>query len=90
MAASGARPESRGVSHWYRMGKLVRNYWIRAHSENGSCNEVFGSFRLGVGSYSPWRGEKRVPLTPKAFDVVRCLMERADQLVSQGEILDAP
>src|SRR5256885_5677051 len=49
----------------------------------------FHSFRLDVVNHCVWRGEHRVPLTPKAFDVLRYLVEHADRLVTQDEILGA-
>jgi len=38
---------------------------------------------------SLWRGEERVPLSPKAFDLLRYLVEHANRVVPQEEILDA-
>ena len=49
----------------------------------------FHSFRLDVVNHCLWNGEDRVPLTPKAFDVLRYLVEHADRLVTQDEILGA-
>ena len=49
----------------------------------------FHSFRLDVVNHCLWRGENRVSLTPKAFDVLRYLVEHADRLVTQDEILEA-
>src|SRR5215813_9086833 len=49
----------------------------------------FQSFRLDTINQCLWRGEKRVSLTPKAFDVLRYLVERSDRLVTQDEILEA-
>jgi DNA-binding winged helix-turn-helix (wHTH) protein len=49
----------------------------------------FHSFRLDVVNHCLWKGEERVSLTPKAFDVLRYLVERADRLVTQDEILGA-
>ena len=49
----------------------------------------FGPFRLDTVNHCLWRGEARMPLTPKAFDVLRYLVERADRLVTQEEILEA-
>jgi len=49
----------------------------------------FHSFRLDTVNHCVWRGEHRVPLTPKAFDVLRYLVEHADRLVTQDEILGA-
>src|ERR1700719_1997738 len=49
----------------------------------------FLSFRLDVVNHCLWRSENRVSLTPKAFDVLRYLVEHADRLVTQDEILEA-
>src|SRR5262245_24945187 len=49
----------------------------------------FGSFRLDTVNHRLWRGDSRVSMTPKAFDLLRYLVEHRDRLVSQGEILDA-
>jgi DNA-binding winged helix-turn-helix (wHTH) protein len=51
--------------------------------------KLFGPFRLDTVNQCLWRAEARMPLTPKAFDVLRYLVERADRLVTQEEILDA-
>jgi DNA-binding winged helix-turn-helix (wHTH) protein/tetratricopeptide (TPR) repeat protein len=49
----------------------------------------FHSYRLDTVNHCLWRGENRVSLTPKAFDVLRYLVEHADRLVTQDEILGA-
>jgi DNA-binding winged helix-turn-helix (wHTH) protein/tetratricopeptide (TPR) repeat protein len=49
----------------------------------------FHSFRLDVVNHCLWNEEDRVPLTPKAFDVLRYLVEHAGRLVTQDEILGA-
>src|SRR5215813_3891463 len=49
----------------------------------------FQSFRLDTINQCLWRGEKRVSLTPKAFDVLRYLVEHSERLVTQDEILEA-
>src|SRR4030095_5642154 len=49
----------------------------------------FDSFRLDTVNHCLWHGEDRVSLTPKAFDVLRYLVEHADKLVTQDEILGA-
>jgi DNA-binding winged helix-turn-helix (wHTH) protein/tetratricopeptide (TPR) repeat protein len=49
----------------------------------------FSSFRLDTVNQCLWRGEDRVSLAPKAFDVLRYLVEHADRLVTQDEILEA-
>src|SRR5437867_2865724 len=51
--------------------------------------KVFQPFRLDTVNHCLWRGEERMSLTPKAFDVLRYLVEHADRLVTQDEILGA-
>jgi DNA-binding winged helix-turn-helix (wHTH) protein/tetratricopeptide (TPR) repeat protein len=48
----------------------------------------FRAFRLDTVNHCLWRGEQRVSLPPKAFDVLRYLVEHADRLVTQEEILE--
>src|SRR5215510_6225824 len=49
----------------------------------------FHAFRLDPVNHCLWRGEDRVPLTPKGFDLLRYLVEHADRLVTRAELLDA-
>src|SRR5215510_4988440 len=49
----------------------------------------FHSFRLDPRNQCLWRDDQRVPITPKAFDVLRYLVEHPDRLVTQEEILEA-
>jgi DNA-binding winged helix-turn-helix (wHTH) protein/tetratricopeptide (TPR) repeat protein len=49
----------------------------------------FHSFRLDIVNHCLWHGDDRVSLTPKAFDVLRYLVDHADRLVTQDEILGA-
>src|SRR5262249_13845521 len=51
--------------------------------------KVFRPFRLDSANYCLWRSGERVALTPKAFDVLRYLVDRPQQLVTQNEILEA-
>src|SRR5262249_8952723 len=51
--------------------------------------KLFRSFRLDPANQCLWRGQYRVPLTPKAFDVLRYLVEHPGRLVTQDEILEA-
>jgi TolB-like protein/DNA-binding winged helix-turn-helix (wHTH) protein/Flp pilus assembly protein TadD len=48
----------------------------------------FQSFRLDTANQCLWRGEERVPIAPKAFDVLRYLVENPGRLVTQDEVLD--
>jgi DNA-binding winged helix-turn-helix (wHTH) protein/tetratricopeptide (TPR) repeat protein len=49
----------------------------------------FHTFRLDTVNHCLWCEEERLPLAPKAFDVLRYLVEHADRLVTQDEILEA-
>lgn len=49
----------------------------------------FHPFRLDTVNHRLWRGEDRLSLSPKAFDVLRYLVEHADRLVTQDELLEA-
>jgi DNA-binding winged helix-turn-helix (wHTH) protein/tetratricopeptide (TPR) repeat protein len=51
--------------------------------------KVFQPFRLDTVNHCLWHADKRVDLTPKAFDVLRYLVEHSDRLVTQDEILEA-
>jgi DNA-binding winged helix-turn-helix (wHTH) protein/tetratricopeptide (TPR) repeat protein len=51
--------------------------------------KLFHSFRLDSLNQCLWRGEQRVPITPKAFDVLRYLVDHPGRLVTQEEILEA-
>jgi len=49
----------------------------------------FLSFRLDTANQCLWHGEVPADLTPKAFDVLRYLVEHAGRLVTPAEILEA-
>src|SRR5215469_12842466 len=51
--------------------------------------KAFGPFRLDTANHCLWRGEERASITPKAFDVLRYLVEHSDRLVTQDELLKA-
>ena len=48
----------------------------------------FQSFRLDTANQCLWRGQERVPIAPKAFDVLRYLVENPARLVTQDEVLE--
>src|SRR5215475_940344 len=58
---------------------------VRAHLDV----KAFGSFRLDTVNHCLWRDNERAPLTPKAFDVLRYLVEHGDRLVTPDELLEA-
>jgi DNA-binding winged helix-turn-helix (wHTH) protein/tetratricopeptide (TPR) repeat protein len=49
----------------------------------------FHSFRLDPANLCLWRGDEQITLRPKAFDLLRYLVEHADRLVTHDEILEA-
>src|SRR4029453_16519506 len=49
----------------------------------------FHEFRLDITNQCLWRGEARRSLAPKAFDLLRYLVDHANRLVTQEEILEA-
>src|SRR4030095_14344852 len=51
--------------------------------------KVFHAFRLDVVNRCLWRADERLLLTPKAFDVLRYLIDHRARLVTQDEILEA-
>ena len=50
---------------------------------------VFPPFRLDPGNEQLWRDDQLVPLRPKAFAVLRCLVEQAGRLVTKEDLLKA-
>src|SRR5262245_24393307 len=51
--------------------------------------KVFPPFGLDPVSRCLWRDDQRLSLTPRAFDVLRYLVDHRARLVTQDEILDA-
>jgi TolB-like protein/DNA-binding winged helix-turn-helix (wHTH) protein/Flp pilus assembly protein TadD len=49
----------------------------------------FQSFRLDTANQCLWHGQERVPIPPKAYDVLRHLVENPGRLVTQDELLEA-
>jgi TolB-like protein/Tfp pilus assembly protein PilF len=47
------------------------------------------TLRLDVGNESLWWGDQQIPLTPRAFAVLRCLVEHHGQVVSRRDLLEA-
>ena len=48
----------------------------------------FQSFRLDTTNQCLWRGQERVPITPKAYDVLRYFVENPGRLVTPDELLE--
>ena len=51
--------------------------------------KLFKTFRLDRANYLLWRNGDRVPVAPKAFDVLAYLVQHAGRVVTQDEILEA-
>ena len=49
----------------------------------------FGPFRFDVPNACVWRGTAALRLSPKAYAVLRMLVEQAGQLVSKETLLEA-
>jgi TolB-like protein/DNA-binding winged helix-turn-helix (wHTH) protein len=49
----------------------------------------FKTFRLDTANHLLWRNGDRVPIAPKAFDVLAHLVEHAGRVVAQDELLGA-
>src|SRR3981081_1692225 len=49
----------------------------------------FKAFRLDTANHLLWRDGDRVPIAPKAFDVLAYLVAHAGRIVTQDEILEA-
>ena len=49
----------------------------------------FDNFRLDIRNEILYRGEEIIPLRPKAYDLLRYLVQRPSQLIGKKEILDA-
>src|SRR5262249_15445261 len=66
---------------------------IDSHRDNCPPHEGtmkrFHAFGLDTTNHCLWRGDERVALAPKAFDLLRYLVDHAERLVTQEEILGA-
>ncbi len=51
--------------------------------------KTFGRFRLDPANERLWRGEQAVALRPKAFAVLKCLVDHRGQLVTKQQLLDS-
>jgi pimeloyl-ACP methyl ester carboxylesterase/DNA-binding winged helix-turn-helix (wHTH) protein len=50
---------------------------------------VFGPFRLEIADATLRHGSQSLPLTPKAFSVLQCLVQRRGRLVTKDELYNA-
>jgi len=57
--------------------------------EQGTTMKSFKTFRLDIANHLLWRNGDRVPVPPKNYDILAYLVDRAGQVVTQDEILEA-
>src|SRR5688572_6033653 len=50
---------------------------------------AFDRYRMDLPNEQVWSGQQAIPLTSKAFAVLRYLVEHAGQLVTKAELFDA-
>ncbi len=50
---------------------------------------AFGQFRLDLNNECLWQGARAISLRPKAFAVLKILLEHAGQLVNKQQVLDS-
>jgi DNA-binding winged helix-turn-helix (wHTH) protein len=50
---------------------------------------TFGGFRLDLTNECLWEGARAISLRPKAFAVLKVLLENPGQLVNKQQVLDA-
>src|SRR5262245_28414793 len=96
IAPPSARWRSRPPSRSSPSGAAPSGTFSRA--ADGSLGEVmdvrpsralhFPPFRLDPDNASLWRGTTEVHLTPKAFAVLHCLVERHGQLVTKDALME--
>ena len=51
--------------------------------------KCFAEFRLDTQNHLLWRGDERVPITPKAFDVLAYLVDHEGRVVTVDDVLEA-
>src|SRR5436190_18001383 len=49
----------------------------------------FGDFRLDAGKRLLWRADTQVPLTPRVFDTLLCLVEHRDTVLDKERLMEA-
>ena len=50
--------------------------------------KCFQAFRLDAANQCLWRGQERVPIPPKPYDMLRYLVENPGRLITQDELLE--
>ncbi len=55
--------------------------------DKNGCIYTFKTFRLNLAERELWNGDTKLSLTPKAFDVLAILVERAGHLVEKDDLM---
>ena len=66
----------------------LRSLWSNVSVMLPGKDVLFGQFRLDATNECLWQGARAVSLRPKAFAVLRLLVERPGQLVTKHQVLD--
>lgn len=82
------------VEFWWNIGgiwrrRVVQSLYSVEKEVKLTEHIVFPPFRLDPVNEQLWRENQLVPLRPKTFAVLRCLVEQAGRLVTKEELLKA-
>jgi DNA-binding response OmpR family regulator len=61
---------------------------LRREVRGGSAVLTIGELTLDAARHEAWRGERRLPLSPKEFGVLEYLMTRPGHVISAEELLE--
>src|SRR6516165_9246425 len=83
MAGDGARFLYQG-----RPRTTLNFFRARHPSDQVRQMKSFQAFRLDTANQCLWRGQKRVAISPKPYDMLRYLVENPGRLITQDELLE--
>ncbi len=69
--------------------KVAINVAVIASAMQSARDITFGPFRLDLTNECLWQGTRAISLRPKAFAVLRLLLQHPGQLVNKQQVLDA-
>jgi TolB-like protein/DNA-binding winged helix-turn-helix (wHTH) protein/Flp pilus assembly protein TadD len=77
------------VNYMYREGcGFNLRLWRNATLPMGREMKSFESFRLDTENHCLWRENDRVRIPPRAYDILRYLVEHSERLVTSDELLE--
>lgn len=65
------------------------NAQLRAHRPQPRTRFALGDLSLDVETREVWRGDRRVELTPKEFELLKYLLQHPRQVMTRDQILEA-